>query len=154
MAELLSQYTIPQIILFIAALIFIIKGVQDTIDFFKNKYSQKFNKDYETKTKEIRLEEFYEMAGEQHKEVMMEIEKVSESVDHLSQRIDRLTESDMHDIKQFIVREYHYFVEQKKWIDDYSLDTILLRYADYKQEGGNSYIEMLIDEIKKLPKHP
>lgn len=154
MAELLSQYTIPQIILFIAALIFIIKGVQDTIDFFKNKYNQKFNKDYDAKTKEIRLEEFYEMAGEQHKEVMMEMEKVSESVDHLSQRIDRLTESDMHDIKQFIVREYHYFVEQKKWIDDYSLDTILLRYADYKQEGGNSYIEMLIDEIKKLPKHP
>lgn len=124
------------------------------IDFFKNKYNQKFNKDYDAKTKEIRLEEFYEMAGEQHKEVMMEMEKVSESVDHLSQRIDRLTESDMHDIKQFIVREYHYFVEQKKWIDDYSLDTILLRYADYKQEGGNSYIEMLIDEIKKLPKHP
>lgn len=154
MAELLSQYTIPQIILFIAALIFIVKGVQDTIDFFKNKYNQKFNKDYDAKTKEIRLEEFYEMAGEQHKEVMMEMEKVSESVDHLSQRIDRLTESDMHDIKQFIVREYHYFVEQKKQIDDYSLDTILLRYADYKQEGGNSYIEMLIDEIKKLPKHP
>ena len=154
MAELLSQYTIPQIILFIAALIFIVKGVQDTIDFFKNKYNQKFNKDYDTKTKEIRLEEFYEMAGEQHKEVMMEMEKVSESVNQLSQRIDKLTESDMHDIKQFIVREYHYFVEQKKWIDDYSLDTILLRYADYKQEGGNSYIEMLIDEIKKLPKHP
>lgn len=154
MAELLSQYTIPQIILFIAALIFIVKGVQDTIDFFKNKYNQKFNKDYDAKAKEIRLEEFYEMAGEQHKEVMLEMEKVSESVDHLSQRIDRLTESDMHDIKQFIVREYHYFVEQKKWIDDYSLDTILLRYADYKQEGGNSYIEMLIDEIKKLPKHP
>lgn len=154
MAELLSQYTIPQIILFIAALIFIIKGVQDTIDFFKNKYNQKFNKDYDAKTKEIRLEEFYEIAGEQHKEVILEMEKVSESVDHLSQRIDRLTESDMHDIKQFIVREYHYFVEQKKQIDDYSLDTILLRYADYKQEGGNSYIEMLIDEIKKLPKHP
>ena len=154
MAELLSQYTIPQIILFIAALIFIVKGVQDTIDFFKNKYNQKFNKDYDAKTKEIRLEEFYEMTGEQHKEVMMEMEKVSESVNQLSQRIDKLTESDMHDIKQFIVREYHYFVEQKKWIDDYSLDTILLRYADYKQEGGNSYIEMLIDEIKKLPKHP
>lgn len=154
MAELLSQYTIPQIILFIIALVFIIKGLWDTVDYFKNKYNQKFNKDYDAKTKEVRLEEFYEMAGEQHKEVMTEIEKVSESVDHLSQRIDKLTESDMHDIKQFIVREYHYFVEQKKWIDDYSLDTILLRYADYKQEGGNSYIEMLIDEIKKLPKHP
>lgn len=124
------------------------------IDFFKNKYNQKFNKDYEAKNKDLHLKEFYEMSGEQHKEIMLEMEKVSESVDHLSQRIDKLTESDMHDIKQFIVREYHYFVEQKKWIDDYSLDTILLRYADYKSEGGNSYIEMLIDEIKKLPKHP
>ena len=154
MATLLSQYTIPQIILFIIAIVFIIKGGQDTFDWFKNKYKQKFNKDYDAKTKEVRLEEFYEMAGEQHKEVMVEIEKVSNSVNNLSKRIDKLTESDMHDIKQFIVREYHYFVEQKKWIDDYSLDTILLRYADYKQEGGNSYIEMLIDEIKKLPKHP
>lgn len=154
MATLLSQYTIPQIILFIIAIVFIIKGGQDTFDQFKNKYKQKFNKDYDAKAKEVRLEEFYEMAGEQHKEVMMEIEKVSDSVNNLSKRIDKLTESDMHDIKQFIVREYHYFVEQKKWIDDYSLDTILLRYADYKQEGGNSYIEMLIDEIKKLPKHP
>ena len=154
MATLLSQYTIPQIILFIIAIVFIIKGGQDTFDWFKNKYKQKFNKHYDAKTKEARLEEFYEMAGEQHKEVMVEIEKVSNSVNNLSKRIDKLTESDMHDIKQFIVREYHYFVEQKKWIDDYSLDTILLRYADYKQEGGNSYIEMLIDEIKKLPKHP
>ena len=85
---------------------------------------------------------------------MAKIDKVSDSVDTLSKRIDKLTESDMHDIKQFIVKEYHYFTEQKGQIDDYSLDTILLRYSDYKDEGGNSYIETLIDELKKLPKHP
>ena len=152
--ELLEQYTIPQIIAFIIGLVAMIKGAWDTIEYFKDKYKRKFNKDYDVKIKETKLENFYNKTQQRHEEVMAKIDKVSDSVDTLSKRIDKLTESDMHDIKQFIVKEYHYFTEQKGQIDDYSLDTILLRYADYKDEGGNSYIETLIDELKKLPKHP
>lgn len=152
--ELLEQYTIPQIIAFIIGLVAMIKGAWDTIEYFKDKYRRKFNKDYDVKIKETKLENFYNKTQQRHEEVMAKIDKVSDSVDTLSKRIDKLTESDMHDIKQFIVKEYHYFTEQKGQIDDYSLDTILLRYADYKNEGGNSYIETLIDELKKLPKHP
>lgn len=152
--ELLQQYTIPQIIAFIIGLVAMIKGAWDTIEYFKDKYRRKFNKDYDVKIKETKLENFYNKTQQRHEEVMAKIDKVSDSVDTLSKRIDKLTESDMHDIKQFIVKEYHYFTEQKGQIDDYSLDTILLRYADYKDEGGNSYIETLIDELKKLPKHP
>ena len=152
--ELLEQCTIPQIIAFIIGLVAMIKGAWDTIEYFKDKYRRKFNKDYDVKIKETKLENFYNKTQQRHEEVMAKIDKVSDSVDTLSKRIDKLTESDMHDIKQFIVKEYHYFTEQKGQIDDYSLDTILLRYADYKNEGGNSYIETLIDELKKLPKHP
>lgn len=152
--ELLEQYTIPQIIAFIIGLVAMVKGAQDTIEYFKDKYKRKFNKDYDVKIKETKLEDFYNKTQQRHEEVMAKIDKVSDSVDTLSKRMDKLTESDMHDIKQFIVKEYHYFTEQKGQIDDYSLDTILLRYADYKDEGGNSYIETLIDELKKLPKHP
>lgn len=152
--ELLEQYTIPQIIAFIIGLVAMVKGAQDTIEYFKDKYKRKFNKDYDVKIKETKLEDFYNKTQQRHEEIMAKIDKVSDSVDTLSKRIDKLTESDMHDIKQFIVKEYHYFAEQKGQIDDYSLDTILLRYADYKDEGGNSYIETLINELKKLPKHP
>lgn len=152
--ELLEQYTIPQIIAFIIGLVAMIKGAWDTIEYFKDKYKRKFNKDYDVKIKETKLESFYNKTQQRHEEIMAKIDKVSDSVDTLSKRMDKLTESDMHDIKQFIVKEYHYFTEQKGQIDDYSLDTILLRYADYKDEGGNSYIETLIDELKKLPKHP
>ena len=152
--ELLEQYTIPQIIAFIIGLVAMIKGAWDTIEYFKDKYKRKFNKDYDVKIKETKLENFYNKTQQRHEEIMAKIDKVSDSVDTLSKRMDKLTESDMHDIKQFIVKEYHYFAEQKGQIDDYSLDTILLRYADYKDEGGNSYIETLINELKKLPKHP
>ncbi|HRT02953.1 MAG TPA: hypothetical protein P5513_03340 [Candidatus Diapherotrites archaeon] len=149
--ELLEQYTIPQIIAFIIGLVAMIKGAWDTIEYFKNKYKRKFNKDYDVKIKETKLEDFYNKTQQRHKEVMAKIDKMSDSVDTLSKRIDKLTESDMHDIKQFIVREHHYFVS-KGWIDDYSLDSIMLRYEDYKEEGGNSYIKTLVEEIKALPK--
>ena len=65
-----------------------------------------------------------------------------------------MTVSDMHDIKQSIVKDYHFFVEQQGGIDDFSLDTLELRFNDYKAEGGNSYIAGLMAEIRQLPKHP
>ena len=69
-------------------------------------------------------------------------------------RLQRLTESDMHDIKAWIVVQYHkYFVEQG-WIDNYSAETIERRYEDYTQEGGNSYISVLIDRLRTLPMDP
>ena len=111
--ELLEQYTIPQIIAFVIGLVAMIKGAWDTIEYFKDKYRRKFNKDYDVKIKETKLENFYNKTQQRHEEVMAKIDKVSDSVDTLSKRIDKLTESDMHDIKQFIVKEYHYFTEQK-----------------------------------------
>jgi hypothetical protein len=65
-----------------------------------------------------------------------------------------LIESDKDDIKSFITKEHHYYVEQKKWIDKFSLDCIEKRYKHYKDEGGNSFIEDLMGELRKLPKQP
>ena len=79
---------------------------------------------------------------------------VNTKFNELDKRIDKLTESDMHDIKQAIVKDYHYFTEKQKWIDDFSLNTLELRYSDYKDEGGNSFIDSLMAELRKLPKRP
>jgi hypothetical protein len=161
MATLFAEYSLSQIIIFLIAIVVFLKGGWDLIDFFKGKYKDKFNKDYNQKEKEKELEQHYEACKEQHVETLEtynrledKIDNISESVSKLSDEVQRLTISDKNDIKQFIVREYHYFVEQKKWIDDYSLDCILLRYEDYKAEGGNSYIKTLIEELKALPKCP
>ena len=163
--ELLTAYSLKQIFIFAIILLVTIRGGWELIDFFKKKYSEKFNKDYSKKNKQQELENHYKECKKQHDETLEIYGKlegkidtltdtVNEKFSDLEKRIDILSESDMHDIKHSIVKDYHYFVEQKGWIDDFNLDTILLRYSDYKKENGNSYIEMLIDEIKKLPKHP
>jgi hypothetical protein len=61
-------------------------------------------------------------------------------------------DSDKDDIKAFITDKHHYFCYERKWIDDYSMDCIERRYSHYKDEGGNSFIATLMDELKALPK--
>ena len=161
MLDLLAAFTPLQILTFVILFSLAVKGIQDLIDFFKGKYKEKFNKDHQKITRDEELDKHYQVCIDQHKETLELYNMVSDKLDDLSnsikeldRRVDRLTVSDRNDIKQYIVREYHYFVEEKKWIDDYSLDSILQRFEDYKAEGGNTYVHTLVEEIKKLPKCP
>ena len=65
-------------------------------------------------------------------------------------QIDLLIQSDELTIKAWI-KEQH-----EKWvafqcIDSQSLELLTQRFNIYQQEGGNSWAEKLIDEIKELP---
>ena len=53
-----------------------------------------------------------------------------------------------------IVKEYHFFVEKQKWIDDFSMDSIEQKFADYEEMEGNSYVHSLVEELRRLPKCP
>ena len=66
--------------------------------------------------------------------------------------LDMLIDSDRDDIKSFITMQHHHFVYEKKWIDDYSMDCLEKRYQHYEDEGGNSYVEHLMIELRSLPK--
>lgn len=161
MIDLLTAYSISEIFIFIILAVIAVKGSWDLIDFFKNKYLKKFNKDYEKKKQDEVLQAHYSDCQRQYEETMGAYENLSEkidgvidSVDKINTKVNELIESDKHDIKQDIVKQYHYFVDRVGWIDDFSLDTLELRFNDYKSEGGNSYIAGLMSEIRQLPKHP
>lgn len=77
---------------------------------------------------------------------------MEESIDKLSKKVDILMKSDRDAIKAFITREHHYFVYQRGWIDDYSLDCIERRYTHYNEQGGNSFIQTLMTDLRNLPK--
>ena len=67
------------------------------------------------------------------------------------QRIKDLTVSDMHDIKSWLVNQYMKFYVHQKEIDAYNAEIIERRYEDYKKEGGNSYIDTLMERMRTLP---
>ena len=62
--------------------------------------------------------------------------------------------SEKDDIKAYITEKHHFFCYEKKWIDDHSLDCLERKNKHYKDEGGNSFIDGLMAEIRALPKQP
>lgn len=86
------------------------------------------------------------------KELEDTVQKMARLLDDLTKKVDMLISSDKDDIKAFITRQHHDFCHHKGWIDDYSLDCIERRYSHYKDEGGNSFINILMQEIRALPK--
>lgn len=165
MMDLLNTFTYEQIILFVIILIIAIKEGWSLIDFFIGKYKSKKENIIEENQKEQLIEKTLLDINESLKEQKLTFSVFSSDFEAYKKRISKimnaydnklstLIDSDKDDIKGFIVQQYHLFVEEKKWIDDFSLDVLEKRYAHYKQEGGNSYIESLMTEIRHLPKRP
>ena len=75
-------------------------------------------------------------------------------LENIEKRLDDLTESDKNDIKSWITEQYQKFYVNQGWIDAYSADTLDHRYADYKKEGGNSFIDTLMERLHSLPMCP
>ena len=145
---------LPMVILIIIALFFctieVVKGVQ----FFKELKNKKVNEVVEERQQAINIQEEFNKLHERFDEIQDELKTVKERLASAEQQLKDLTISDMHDIKSWIVEQYHKFYVQQGWIDAFSAETIDRRYSDYKKEGGNSYIKTLIDQLHTLSMDP
>ena len=161
MLNLLTTFSIQQILVYTVMLAFAIKGVVDFTFWCKSKYKERFNKDYSQLTKQQELEQHYETCREQHKESVKAYGELDRKIDSLSDNIDKkfgeveksiniLSSSSKNDIKAWIVKTYHESKE-KNYLDDFTRDIIERRFEDYKELGGNSYIARLVEEMRNLP---
>ena len=148
MAELITNYSWSEIILFVIAFAAAIKGVVTFWDWGKDRLRKVYDK-------EDKIEEIKSLIVENIKQ-MNEFSNIQaqtiDEIQHLKENITNLTASDKDDIKAWITEKHHHFCYDIKYIDDYSLDCIEKRYAHYVDEGGNSFIRTLMEEIRNLPK--
>lgn len=161
MTSLFAGYSLSQIIIFFITMVLAVKGCWEIIDYFKEKYRKKFKKDYDVQKAQEDIEEKFKKLFENHNQIIEKCTNFDNKLDEIQRmindtnfRIDELTESDMYDIKYSIVQAYHHFVEEQKWIDDFSLSVLESRFKIYEEEGGNSFIHGLMKEIRVLPKRP
>ena len=145
--ELLENYSIEQIIIFIVLICTSVKAIICFIDWAIERTRKIFDK-------EAKEEEAKESIEEKILELSNKNKEIEDGLKVLPDKLNILIESDKVDIKAWIVEKHHYFVEEKESIDYQSLDSILKRYKHYSDEGGNSFVSDLVKEIESLPKDP
>jgi hypothetical protein len=164
MLEILSAFSVYQIIVYTVMLALTIKGGVDFFGWVKEKYQAKFNKDYNKKKDEETLHGHYEKCINQYSEsikcynalndkIDVFAENINQKVGNIEAQVAQLVDSDRNDIKSWIVEKHHELIK-KGWVDDFTMDIIERRFADYVAEGGNSYIKGLVNELRTLPHIP
>jgi len=149
MLELLSTYSVHEIIVFIVLLFFAFKGFVEAINWCKDLYNKKFNKDLDAVTQQKKLEQFYNECTQQYNSLDEKLNNLISSFDKnfndIEEQINVLIESDKDDIKSWLVEKYNFYKSHPTiMISMHMMDTIEKRYGHYKDEGGNSYIDEII----------
>ena len=138
MLDLLNNYSLTEIIIFVIMLSFAIKGIVDFYDWAKNRLNETTDKIYTNK--------------EIQKKVLETLELHNAQIEKMSKAINILIDSDKDDIKSWITEKHHYFCYELGYIDDYNYQCIEARYKHYKEEDGNTFIDSFMEDIRALPK--
>ena len=137
MLNLLKNYSLTDIAIFIVILSLAIKGTIDFYDWARNRLSKTTDKKYTEK--------------EMQKKVLNTLESHNAQIDKMSKAINILIASDKDDIKAWITQQHHYFCYELGYIDDYNLQCIEARYLHYKEKKGNTFIDGFMRDIRNLP---
>lgn len=154
MKELLTNYSLSEIIFFFIAAVIAIKELIQIIDWFKDRLKRYYDKDYHTQEEHNEIKNKIDSLADETKNVDKGFVDFDKALQKVNSKIEMLIESDKEDIKSFITSQHHHFVYDMGWIDDYSMECLEKRFAIYEQEHGNSFVEGLMNEIRALPKRP
>lgn len=154
-SNLLTTYSLIDVILILFLVAFAVKEIIQLQDFFSNRRKAKITEEQnDNKTIEKILEKLDELEDQVavlYEDTTTSFAEIQGTLKEHEEKLDDLTDSDKDDIRADIVEKYHFFTKQG-YIDDFSMDSVEKRYCHYKKEGGNSYITDLMSELRKLPK--
>lgn len=150
--SLFSQYSIETLILLIVGVALGVKLIGELWEYFYNKIRLYFN--------------YKNQKDQAHDEIINGIAKIEARTEELQETVEALTER-IHTLQKqselttkrlqensrsYIIDKHHYFCYQVKAIDDLNLQSLERRYLYYKTEGGDTFVDGLIDEVRALPR--
>lgn len=165
MIKLLKNYSVSEIIIFIVMICFASKELVTFLDWAQLRIHQGINKNLQEEKEKDEIQKeidtmnnFFDEKEKKFEEKKGEINERFNNMENqmnlFQDQIKLLIESDRDDIKSYIVEKHRQYCYYNKSIDDYTLDCLERRYDHYRKEGGNSYVENLMEDLRSLVKKP
>lgn len=138
MSELLKNFDITTIILVLFMTAVAIREVFELYHYFHDKIYGRYEKQDNEKDTIDNLS--------------ATLASVLQQVKDTDKKINLLQESDKDAIKSWIVGLYHKYKEKPKELEAMQMDLLERRYGHYKDQGGNSYIDQLMEDLRTIYK--
>ena len=136
MVQFFQQYTIEATIIFLFMLGTALKQGYELVQYFRNKTFNHIDK--------IREQE------ETLRQVIKNMQQQKKQLQSITDKIDELLVSDKDSIKSWIVMLYKQYKKDPSGLDSMQMDLLERRFSHYKKEGGNSYIDNLMQELREI----
>lgn len=154
MAALLAQFSLETIIIIsIAALAGAFKLYSWAQKMYQKKLSDdaaKIQQGRELQKRDTAQEERFEGGEARIAKLETAIVTLTNIANKQQDQIDLLIQSDELNIKTWM-KEQHEKWMPKGFIDNYTYDLLEQRYAIYTKEGGNSWAEKIMSDLRSLP---
>ena len=149
---------LPIIIIAFFAIAEICKMVDYFVGKFKNRVKEGVQENQESITEKQRIE-FLEsevnQLKENHEKLRCDVASFQkddgEKFVDLNQKLDKLLASDIAAHKSWFSR-MHEETTKRGFISRYDLESVEARFAIYVEEGGNSFVQDLVEEMRRLPR--
>lgn len=136
MVQFFQQYTLEATIIFLFMFGTALKQGYELVQYFRNKT---FNHVDKIREQEETLER-----------VVKSIQQQQKQLQSITDKIDELLASDKDSIKSWIVMLYKQYKKDPSGLDSMQMDLLERRFSHYKKEGGNSYIDNLMQELREI----
>lgn len=149
--KLLAAYSIEELIFLVIALGLTVKSLISFYDWIADRVRKMLNKQSKQEQEKQAILDRLDAQTEIIKTLSDSVKTISNENHALRNKLDILFESDKDSIRAWITQQHHRFMALG-YIDDYSLDCLERRFTHYQEEGGNSYIEDLMKDLRSLRK--
>lgn len=136
MVQFFQHYTLEATIIFLFMFGTALKQGYELVQYFRNKT---FNHVDKIREQEETLEQVINNMQQQQKQLQS-----------ITDKIDELLVSDKDSIKSWIVMLYKQYKTDPSGLDSMQMDLLERRFSHYKKEGGNSYIDNLMQELREI----